>query len=121
MHTLTTTYRSLIAYLLSAWTIAIIISGVVFMHKEITSTGEIITHVHPYDFTKKGQSHHHESDAEIQYLNVVFAGAFLAPALQIFEMAITPRQLHIHFAELVATTVSQSIVHYDLRGPPLLT
>lgn len=31
----------------------IIISGVVFMHKEVTSTGEIITHIHPYNFTKR--------------------------------------------------------------------
>lgn len=118
MHRLTTTYRSLIAYLLSAWTVAIIISGVVFMHKEITSTGEIITHIHPYDFTKKGKPHHHDSDAEIQYLNVVFAGAFLAPDLLVFEMSITPRALRIHFAEIAEITVSNPIFHYDLRGPP---
>ncbi|GHE23839.1 hypothetical protein GCM10017764_08070 [Sphingobacterium griseoflavum] len=119
MHKLTTTYRSLIAYLLSIWTVAIIISGVVFMHKEITSTGEIITHVHPYDFTKKGQPHHHDSDAEIQYLNVVFAGAFLAPDLQVFEMAITPLSLRIHFVDMVAKIISPAGIHYDLRGPPL--
>lgn len=118
MHKLTTTYRSLLAYLLSAWMIVIIISGVVFMHKEVTSTGEIITHIHPYDFTKKGEPHHHKSDAEIQYLNVVFAGAFLAADLQVFEMAITPRILRIHYADVTETAVSQGIFHYNLRGPP---
>ncbi|KGE15180.1 hypothetical protein [Sphingobacterium deserti] len=118
MHRLTTTYRSLIAYFLSAWTVAIIISGVVFMHKEVTSTSEIITHVHPYDFTKKGEPHHHDSDAEIQYLNVVFAGAFLAPDLQVFEMAITPITLLVDYAELAETVLSQEIRHYNLRGPP---
>ncbi|MFD1769514.1 hypothetical protein [Sphingobacterium suaedae] len=118
MHKLSTTYRSFVASLLSAWMIAIIISGVVFMHKEVTSTGEIITHVHPYDFTKKGKSHHHHSDGEIQYLNVVFAGAFLANDLLVYELALTPRHLRIHYAELIESVRSESIVHYDLRGPP---
>lgn len=99
----------------------IIISGVVFMHKEVTSTGEIITHVHPYDFTKKGHPHHHHSDGEIQYLNVVFAGAFLASDLLVFEMAITPLLLHISYADLVEIAIPNPVVHYDLRGPPQLS
>ena len=41
--------------------VAIITSGVVFMHKEVTSTGEIVTHIHPYDFTQKGEPQHHHS------------------------------------------------------------
>lgn len=118
MHHLTTTYRSLIAYLLSAWMMIIIISGVVFMHKEVTSTGEIITHVHPYDFTKKSEPHHHHSDDEIQYLNVVFAGAFLAPALLVFEMAISPLILRIRYAEIHEKVAATAIFHYHLRGPP---
>ncbi len=100
--------------------LVIVISGVVFMHKEITSTGEIITHVHPYDFTKKGEPHHHHSDDEIQYLNVVFAGAFIATDLLVFEMAITPLLLRIRYADLVAQAVTNCVVHYHLRGPPTL-
>ncbi|HLS96747.1 hypothetical protein BC792_101112 [Sphingobacterium allocomposti] len=120
MHQLTATYRSIIAYLLSAWMVVIIVSGVVFMHKEVTSTGEIITHVHPYDFTKKGKPDHHKSDAEIQYLNVVFAGAFVASDTLIYEIALSPLYLRIYYAELIERIRYNSIVHYDLRGPPRL-
>ncbi|WP_437921032.1 hypothetical protein [Sphingobacterium sp. LRF_L2] len=120
MHKLTAKYRSLLAYLLSAWMITIIISGVVFMHKEVTSTGEIITHIHPYDFTKKGEPHHHKSDAEIQYLNVVFAGAFLASDLFIFEMVLPPFSFPIHYAEIAAHPIFEVVTHYNLRGPPSL-
>ncbi|WP_240904861.1 hypothetical protein [Sphingobacterium sp. SGR-19] len=118
MHKLSTTYRNLIAWSLSVWMVAIITSGVVFMHKEVTSTGEIVTHIHPYDFTKKGEPHHHHSDDEIQFLNVVFAGVFVASDLQAFELSITPIMLRIHYAELVETAPSTSLFHYDLRGPP---
>lgn len=118
MYKLSTTYRNFIAWSLSVWMVAIIISGVVFMHKEITSTGEMVTHVHPYDFTEKGEPHHHHSDDEIQFLNVVFAGVFVASDLQAFELAITPQLLCIHYAELTESTPSALLFHYDLRGPP---
>src|SRR5690606_31144825 len=55
MHILSSTYRNLTALLLSVCMVAIITSSVVFMHKEVTSTGEIVTHIHPYDFTQKGE------------------------------------------------------------------
>lgn len=115
---LTHTYRRLSAYLLAGWMCAIIVSGVVFMHKEVTSTGEIVTHVHPYDFTNKHQKHHHKSDAEIQYLNIVFQGSFLetdfvqfeAPFFQTFELTCIQLDfLHSYSAD------SQ---YYFLRGPP---
>ena len=118
MHQLSTTYRNLIAWSLSVWMVAIITSGVVFMHKEVTSTGEIVTHIHPYDFTKKVEPHHHHSDDEIQFLNVVFAGVFVANDLQVFELSVTPGMLRIHYAELVEAAASTLLFHYDLRGPP---
>lgn len=118
MHKLSTTYRNLIAWSLSVWMVAIITSGIVFMHKEVTSTGEIVTHIHPYDFTKKGKPHHHHSDDEIQYLNVVYAGVFISTDLQAFEFSITPVPLRIHYAELVETAAYTLLFHYDLRGPP---
>lgn len=119
MHRLTTTYRSFVAGLLSLWTIAIIVSGVVFMHKEVTTSGEIITHVHPYDFTKKGQSHHHESDGEIQYLNVVFAGSFLLSEMYIFQTPIRTVTSYLRYADLTAYPQTATIRHYHLRGPPV--
>lgn len=118
MHRLSSTYRNFIAWSLSIWMVAIITSGVVFMHKEVTSTGEIVTHIHPYDFTKKGKTHHHHSDDEIHFLDVVFAGVFVADDQQVFELALTPLLLRIHYAELLESTLSKPIIHYDLRGPP---
>ncbi|WP_245893839.1 hypothetical protein [Sphingobacterium gobiense] len=121
MHKLSNTYRIFIAWSLSVWMVAIITSGVVFMHKEVTSTGEIVTHIHPYDFTKKGHpDHHHHSDDEIHFLDVVFAGVFVANDLQAFELAIAPIKLCIHYAELTENAPSTPLIHYDLRGPPAL-
>lgn len=117
MHKLSTTYRSTIAYLLSAWMIIIITSGVVFMHKEVTSTGEIVTHIHPYDFTKKGKPHH-KSDAEIQYLNVVFAGTFTVPSLVVYEFDIKPILLPTFYAHLSHRLVAKATINPKLRGPP---
>jgi len=98
--------------------VAIITSGVVFMHKEVTSTGEIVTHIHPYDFTKKGKPHHHHSDDEIQFLNVVFAGVFVADDFPAFELSVTPILLCIHYAELTEHAPATLLFHYNLRGPP---
>ncbi|MGO1244851.1 MAG: hypothetical protein ACTMH4_12280 [Sphingobacterium sp.] len=119
MHQLTTTYRSSVAGLLSLWMTVIIVSGVVFMHKEVTSSGEIITHVHPYDFTEKGTSHHHESDGQIQYLNVVFAGSFLPSTMFVFQAPLRTLTGYIKYAEFVQNPVTLLILHYHLRGPPL--
>lgn len=121
MHRLSTTYRNFIAWSLSVWMVAIITSGVVFMHKEVTSTGEIVTHIHPYDFTKKGKPHHHDSDDEIHFLDVVFAGVFVASGLQVFELSVPPRLLRIHYAEVTEHVFLRPILHYDLRGPPVFS
>lgn len=118
MHILSSTYRNLTAWLLSVWMVAIITSGVVFMHKEVTSTGEIVTHIHPYDFTQKGEPQHHHSDDEIQFLNVVFAGVFVASDFQAFEFTVTPIPLCIHYAEATESKLSRLLFPYDLRGPP---
>lgn len=118
MHKISTTYRTLIAGLLSAWMMIIVISGVVFMHKEVTSTGEIITHIHPYDFTKGKQQHHHESDAEIQYLNVVFNGTYIQTDFVIFEMPIPALSFTIDYAQLSFQEALASITEKQSRGPP---
>jgi len=119
MHKLSTIYRSSIAAILSVWMMIIIISGVVFMHKEVTSTGEIITHIHPYDFTKKQKPHHHKSDAEIQYLNVVFLGAYLQSDFTVLEIPLSPLVFFIDFKEITISSTIASVTEYHLRGPPL--
>lgn len=99
----------------------IIISGVVFMHKEVTSTGEIITHIHPYNFTKKkSQQEHHKSDDEIQYLNVVFQGAYVNTDIVVFEFALSPLEFYVGYPQLTPHLRSTELLDaYYLRGPPV--
>jgi hypothetical protein len=97
----------------------IVISGIVFMHKEVTSKGEIVTHIHPYDFTKK-QKHHHKSDAEIHFLDILFQGTFIESDFITFEVPIISE-----FSLQDKTTYSSSLIavtifHAYLRGPPSL-
>lgn len=120
MYFFTNKYRTLIAKLLCIWTLTIVISGVVFMHKEVTSTGEIVTHVHPYDFTKKNQQHHHQSDDEIQFLNIVFHGAFILGDIVVFEAPVLTAY-YIPFGDVIEEKTSCYPFHaYFLRGPPHL-
>ena len=74
MHRLAS-YRLLVANFLLVWMCGIIISGVVFMHKEVTSNGEIVTHIHPYNLNEK-KHHQHHSDAEIRFLDIVTSIGF---------------------------------------------
>lgn len=114
------TYRRLFASLLTMWMSLIVISGIVFMHKEVTSSGEIITHIHPYDFTKKKDKHQHKSDAEIRYLDVVFQGSFIEPRFDTFELPIQHgfeiTAYFSYFKSYYLETISLSFS----RGPPRL-
>ncbi len=117
MHTINT-YRQNIARFLVFWMCAIIISGVVFMHKEVTSTGEFVTHIHPYNLGEK-KHHTHHSDAEIRFLDIVFQGSYLnwtsvtyvAPVLQVV--------LEIDFAEKTFSEIKQALQFYTGRAPPI--
>lgn len=114
-----TTYRRLVAALLTCWMSIIVISGIVFMHKEVTSKGEIITHIHPYDFTKK-QKHHHKNDAEIRFLDVIYQGTFIESEFVTFECPLIP-EFEIPFDIVYnRTTETVTIFHSYLRGPPTL-
>lgn len=113
-------YRRLFASLLAMWMSLIVISGIVFMHKEVTSNGEIITHIHPYDFTKKKNKHQHKNDAEIQYLNVVYQGTFLEPVFTSLDIPFRTIYETIPFQELVVSYYSKTTLHSYLRGPPLV-
>ncbi|WP_317170635.1 hypothetical protein [Sphingobacterium litopenaei] len=113
------TYRRLIASLLTCWMTLIVISGIVFMHKEVTSKGEIITHIHPYDFTKK-QKHHHKNDAEIRFLDVLYQGTFIESEFTIFEVPVF-NEFSIPFDIVYnRATKAVTIFHSYLRGPPSL-
>ncbi len=90
------------------------------MHKEVTSDGEIITHVHPYDFTKKKNQHQHKTDAEIRYLDVVFQGSFVEPS---FVTLSIPIRLEYEIQRLFNYSdsyFSQNAVYRLTRGPPYL-
>jgi len=119
IHTFST-YRRLIASLLAGWMSVIIISGIVFIHKEVTSKGEIVTHIHPYDFTQKTPKHHHKSDAEIQYLNVLFHGSFIETDFVVFETPLFQEFPYVFYIPYYFTYHSHTPQHYYLRGPPVL-
>ncbi|WP_237249543.1 hypothetical protein [Sphingobacterium faecale] len=113
-------YRSLFAYLLAGWMSVIVISGIVFMHKEVTSKGEIITHIHPYNFTKKKDKHHHKNDAEIQFLNVVFQGTFIETVFDIFEAPFFQEFNYTTYTFYSTTYYFTEHLDTYLRGPPAL-
>lgn len=115
-----TIYRRLFASLLAMWMSLIVVSGIVFMHKEVTSDGEIITHIHPYDFTKKKNKPQHKSDAEIGYLDVIFQGTFTEPT---FEWPSPPIRLEyevINFFNYFESYISTDHTHCLNRGPPVV-
>ena len=112
-------YRRLIASLLATWMSMIVISGIVFMHKEVTSKGEIVTHIHPYDFTKK-QKHHHKSDAEIRFLDVLHYGTFTQSEFITYEVPILSEFKIVNLLGYLCPRESVTILHSFLRGPPLL-
>ena len=89
------------------------------MHKEVTSKGEIITHIHPYDFTKK-QKQHHKSDAEIRFLDVLYQGTFIESELITFEIPFFT-EFTIPF-DIVFDSSIECITIFPtfLRGPPTL-
>lgn len=110
-------YRRLFASLLAVWMSMIIISGIVFMHKEITSDGDIIIHVHPYDFTKK-KSKHHKSDGEIRHLDVVFQGTFTEPDFLSLDFPILQTYAVAVYSDYFNTYHSTTPLHSYSRGPP---
>lgn len=112
-------YRKLFASLLAVWMGLIVFSGIVFMHKEVTSDGEIITHIHPYDFTKKNKSHH-KSDAEIRYLDVVFYGSFTKPIFYNIQSPIAQElEVNSHSSYFIFHK-NPSLLSRFARGPPSL-
>ena len=116
MHRLTS-YRQLLAHFLLVWMCGIITSGVVFMHKEVTSTGEIVTHIHPYNLGEK-KHHQHHSDAEIRFLDIVYQGSYLNWSPFVFEAPIQPEFTVFEFGYRTYNILLQDHEIHSGRGPP---
>ncbi|MDR2274192.1 MAG: hypothetical protein LBF27_25010 [Sphingobacterium sp.] len=110
--------RQLIASFQLALMSLIILSGVVFMHKEVKSTGEIVMHTHPYDFTKKEKPQ--ETDDQIDYLNVIYQNTYVQAEFIILELPI-PREIQtIGYNSICPEVSTATNSPYYLRGPPFL-
>jgi len=111
-------YRIIIAQFLLVWMCSIIISGVIFMHKEITAQGEFVTHIHPYDLGEK-KHHKHHSDAEIRFLDIVFQGSYLNWSPFVYESPIQQILSYIDFAQKTFSEVKQPLHCAGGRAPPI--
>lgn len=97
----------------------IIISGVIFMHKEVKSTGEIVMHNHPYDFTSD-QPRPQETDDQIDFLNIVYHQHTVQNALIFFEEPICSSITIAYYHTFHPLFESRSVDHAFLRGPPAI-
>jgi len=89
------------------------------MHKEVTSTGEIVTHIHPYNLGEKTK-HHHNSDAQIHYLDILYQGTYLYDGLLVFNFTI-PFQFVINYSTAYFDTLVKPLIHHNFRrGPPVV-
>ncbi|RKO73236.1 hypothetical protein D7322_00740 [Sphingobacterium puteale] len=110
--------RQLIASFQLALMSLIIISGVVFMHKEVKSTGEIVMHTHPYDFTKKEKPQ--ETDDQIDYLNVIYQNTYVQTEFIVLELP-APKEIQTtNYSSICPEVARISTSPYYLRGPPRL-
>ncbi|UIR56239.1 hypothetical protein LZQ00_00060 [Sphingobacterium sp. SRCM116780] len=111
--------RNILASMQLALMSLIIISGVIFMHKEVKSNGEIVMHNHPYDFTSD-QPRPQESDDQIDFLNVVYHQNFIQSEFILFEEPILTA-FRVYSYQVYTAFFSNRIVdHAFLRGPPIL-
>lgn len=111
--------RKILASMQLALISLIIISGVIFMHKEVKSNGEIVMHNHPYDFTND-QPRPQESDDQIDFLNVVYNQNFVQSEFIVFEQPIRT-VVHIYSYQVYTPVVTNRVVdHAFLRVPQIL-
>ncbi|MEJ5089976.1 hypothetical protein [Sphingobacterium faecium] len=111
--------RKILASMQLALISLIIISGVIFMHKEVKSNGEIVMHNHPYDFTDD-QPRQQESDDQIDFLNVVYYQNFVQSEFIVFEDPIRTI-FHVYSYQVYTPLFTSCVVdHAFLRGPPSL-
>lgn len=112
-------FRVLIAYIQTVLLISIVGSGMLFMHKHTTSSGQIIVHIHPYNLKSDpdGTKHKH-TDNEIHFLDVVYNGSYLINNCQVFDATLWGRQLIRESVPPVSRITVDFTSHFFLRGPP---
>lgn len=113
-------FRVCIAYLQTLLLISIVGSGMLFMHKHTTSSGQIIVHIHPYNLKSDpdGTKHKH-TENEIHFLDVVFNGSYLQTPELAFDAAILGKQLVQDSIPTIAGIPFDRHSNFFLRGPPL--
>jgi len=115
---ITRNLRQLIASFQLALMSLIILSGVIFMHKEVKSNGEIVMHTHPYDFTKKEKPQ--ETDDQIDYLNVIYQNSYVQTDFIVLELPV-PKEIQLtDYCSICPEVTSTTSSPYYLRGPPCL-
>lgn len=112
-------FKIFIAYVQTVLLISIVSSGMLFMHKHTTSTGQIVIHIHPYNLkADPDASKHHHTDSEIHFLDVVFHGNYL----QTDYIALEPPFPTIPSNKLISFYQNRiedhGVQHNFLRGPP---
>ncbi|HIY76647.1 MAG TPA: hypothetical protein H9825_10330 [Candidatus Sphingobacterium stercorigallinarum] len=117
MHHVFFTYRRVVASFLLFWIWGIIVSGVVFMHKEVTSTGEIVTHIHPYNLAEE-HHHEHQSDEEIRFLDIVFQGSYVTWSPISFELPVRAEFQYNRYGDPTFCLPHSTGTPPASRGPP---
>lgn len=114
------TFRKLLAYLQLVLLIGIVSSGMLFMHKHTTSSGQIVVHIHPYDLsTDPDTAKHHQSDNEIHFLDVVFHGSYLQTDFAKFDGPILTNPIITDSNPLDQCINNDNGRNIFLRGPPV--
>ena len=111
----------LLAYCQALLLLTIVGSGMLFAHKHQLSSGEVVVHIHPYNFKKDpmGQKHKH-SASELHFLDVVFQGQYIGAD---FIKVGTPWE-KILFTNTIKSGTPEKLQKplqfcLYLRGPPL--
>lgn len=112
--------RKLLAYIQLVLLISIVSSGMLFLHKHTTSSGQIVVHIHPYDLsTDPDTNKHHHSDNEIHFLDVVFHGSYLQTDFVLLDGPVLTNPIITACNTLEAQFSKDSKHTFFLRGPPL--
>lgn len=112
-------FKIFIAYVQTVLLISIVSSGMLFMHKHTTSTGQIVIHIHPYNFkSDPDASKHHHTDNEIHFLDVVFHGNYLQTDFIALEPPVPTAPSTKRTTYYQNKVKDRGVQHNFLRGPP---
>ncbi|HLW50120.1 MAG TPA: hypothetical protein VKZ78_04050 [Sphingobacteriaceae bacterium] len=112
-------FRVLIAYIQTVLLVSIVGSGMLFMHKHTTSSGQIIIHIHPYNLKSDpdGTKHKH-SENEIHFLDVVFNGTYIQTKSLTFDASVWGDYVVTQSVPTVSGVSTDFNSILFLRGPP---